>query len=223
MKKSKKSLAEIYEEDYLKEEMGYDKSVEELSGEKQLLQGLFNVLSHKLDALSNYFYTPKPIKDEIGVKSKVASIEIEEVMPITMSEASTLTPNHIYEKPSLPIKSPSEFTQQDRKKSRRLKKKISHNKNLEKQQKEKQKEKYQQQHPVGDRVVSSKKLSSSDVSSILSKKNVQLGENKDERDYTKSTNFFKKIQEVSQSKSSTSPTPKKREKKHIQSSVSVKL
>ncbi len=61
--KSKKSLAEIYEEDYVKQttrDMTNEKD-EALKKEHKEIENMFKDLCHKLDALSNFHYTPKPV------------------------------------------------------------------------------------------------------------------------------------------------------------------
>ncbi|CAG2206793.1 MPP10 [Mytilus edulis] len=67
--KSKQSLGEIYEQEYLKqqqkeEEEKTDKDHEEI---KKMMQSLFI----KLDALSNFHYTPKPAAPEIKIVSNM--------------------------------------------------------------------------------------------------------------------------------------------------------
>ena len=61
--KSQKSLAEIYEDEYIKQTSG-DKTNEKdesLKKEHEQIEDMFKDLCFKLDALSNFHYTPKPV------------------------------------------------------------------------------------------------------------------------------------------------------------------
>ncbi|CAG8542152.1 10964_t:CDS:2 [Diversispora eburnea] len=103
--KSKKSLAEIYEEDYIRltkttTESGevINEKDEALKKEHQELENMFKDLCFKLDALSNFHYTPKPPKPEINVITNVPAIAMEEVIPINVSDATLLAPEEVYDK-----------------------------------------------------------------------------------------------------------------------------
>lgn len=62
---SKKSLADLYEEEYVKKSTGDQSHAkdEALEKEHQEIRGMFTDLSEKLDALSNFHFTPKPVSD----------------------------------------------------------------------------------------------------------------------------------------------------------------
>ena len=62
------------------------------------INGIWDQLSSKLDAMSNYHFTPKPVVDDIQIKSNVASIQMEEILPMGVSEASRLAPEEVYKK-----------------------------------------------------------------------------------------------------------------------------
>ena len=68
-----------------------------------ILCRLFRVLCLKLDALSNTHYTPRMMKDSKldvkMVKPSAPAIRMEEVTPITVSDATQLAPEEIFEKP----------------------------------------------------------------------------------------------------------------------------
>jgi hypothetical protein len=56
-------LGEIYEEDYIKQTTGdmTNEKDEALKKEHKEIENIFKDLCHKLDALSNFHYTPKPV------------------------------------------------------------------------------------------------------------------------------------------------------------------
>ena len=89
--KSKLGLGDVYAKDYEENVLGNasakDIEKQELHDE---INGIWDELSSKLDAMSNYHFTPKPVVDDIQIKSSVASIQMEEVLPMGVSEASRL-------------------------------------------------------------------------------------------------------------------------------------
>ncbi len=82
----------------------------------------------KLDALSNFHYTPnRSLEPEIKVLKNVASIAMEEVAPTATSEATLLAPTEIMPEAADRAKAAeltgvSERTETDRKRERRKKK-----------------------------------------------------------------------------------------------------
>ena len=53
---------------------------------------LWKKLNHHLDALSNFHYTPKPKVKEMEVRTNVSAIQMEEVIPMGVSQASAVAP-----------------------------------------------------------------------------------------------------------------------------------
>uniref|UniRef100_A0A8C5M686 U3 small nucleolar ribonucleoprotein protein MPP10 n=1 Tax=Leptobrachium leishanense TaxID=445787 RepID=A0A8C5M686_9ANUR len=133
--KSKLSLAEVYEQEYLKLNQ---KSTEEEENPKHVeIQKMLDSLFLQLDALSNFHFIPKPAVPEIKVVSNVAAISMEEVAPVGISEAALLAPEEIKEKNKAgDIKAKAEKTETDKKRERRKKK-------TAKRMKMKEKEKHQ--------------------------------------------------------------------------------
>nr|XP_061811262.1 U3 small nucleolar ribonucleoprotein protein MPP10-like isoform X2 [Nerophis lumbriciformis] len=137
--KSKQSLAEIYEQEYIKQTQ--QKTEEEENPAHVEIQKLMDALFLKLDALSNFHFTPKPSVPEVKVVSNLPSITMEEVTPVTASDATLLAPEEIKEKNKAgDILGDSEKTSTDKKRERRLKKKVKHFKIKEKEKKRKLKE-----------------------------------------------------------------------------------
>ncbi|XP_018407771.1 PREDICTED: U3 small nucleolar ribonucleoprotein protein MPP10 [Nanorana parkeri] len=134
--KSKLSLAEIYEQEFLKLNQ---KKVEEEENPKHVeIQKLMDSLFMKLDALSNFQFTPKPPVPEMKVVSNLPAISMEEVAPVGVSEAALLAPEEIKEKNKAgDIKTNAEKTASDKKRERRKKKTVKKFKIKEKEKRQK--------------------------------------------------------------------------------------
>jgi U3 small nucleolar RNA-associated protein MPP10 len=104
--KSQKSLAELYEDEYLK---SVDKAnaanekpqlaavlEQKRSKDQEEVLRRFAHLAYKLDALSNFHFTPRPVVPDLAVKENVAAIRMEEIIPIGVSDSSLLAPQEIF-------------------------------------------------------------------------------------------------------------------------------
>ncbi|XP_074522138.1 U3 small nucleolar ribonucleoprotein MPP10 [Halichoeres trimaculatus] len=138
--KSKHSLAEIYEQEYLKQSQ--QKTKEENENPAHLeIQKLMDTLFLKLDALSNFHFTPKPPVPEVKVVSNLPSITMEEVAPVSASDATLLAPEEIKEKNKAgDLLGDTEKTSTDKKRERRHKKAVKRLKIKEKEKRQKLKE-----------------------------------------------------------------------------------
>ncbi|VVB18394.1 unnamed protein product [Arabis nemorensis] len=119
--KSKKGLAEVYEAEYVqKANPAFAPATfsDELKKEASIL---FKKLCLKLDALSHFHFTPKPIIEEMNIQTNVPAIAMEEVAPVAVSDAAMLAPEEIFAGKGN-IKDESELTQEDRKRRRAKKK-----------------------------------------------------------------------------------------------------
>lgn len=116
--KSKLSLAEIYEQEYIK--LNQQKTAEEENPEHVEIQKMMDSLFLKLDALSNFHFIPKPPVPEIKVVSNLPAITMEEVAPVSVSDAALLAPEEVKEKNKAgDIKTAAEKTATDKKRERR--------------------------------------------------------------------------------------------------------
>ena len=99
--KSKKSLGEIYEQEYQKTVMNADiKSEKTMVVEEshKEITALMTNLFQQLDALSNFHYTPPPAELELEVipLASAPAISMEEVIPAHVSSATLATPAEVY-------------------------------------------------------------------------------------------------------------------------------
>ncbi|XP_074862500.1 U3 small nucleolar ribonucleoprotein MPP10 [Carettochelys insculpta] len=134
--KSKLSLAEIYEQEYLT--LNREKKEEEENPEHVEIQKMMDSLFLKLDALSNFHFTPKPPVPEVKIVSNLPAIVMEEVAPVSVSDAALLAPEEIKEKSKAgDMKTDGEKTTTDKKRERRKKKLHKRMRLREKQQRQK--------------------------------------------------------------------------------------
>ncbi|KAG5459570.1 MAG: U3 small nucleolar ribonucleoprotein complex, subunit Mpp10, partial [Olpidium bornovanus] len=97
--KSKKSLAEIYEDEYVAKTTGVQQVDERdaaMVNKHEEIDSLMSSLFTKLDALSNFHFTPKMPKTEFTVKANVPAISMEEAIPVAVSDGTLLAPEEVY-------------------------------------------------------------------------------------------------------------------------------
>lgn len=119
--KSKKGLAEIYEEEYVQKTGLVSTALSFSDEQKKEATKLFKKLCLKLDALSHFHFTPKPVIEDMSIQANVPALAMEEIAPIAVSDAAMLAPEEVFSGKG-DIKEETELTQAERKRRRAKKK-----------------------------------------------------------------------------------------------------
>ncbi|RKL27840.1 hypothetical protein BFJ72_g12850 [Fusarium proliferatum] len=101
--KATKGLAEIYEEEHVKNtnpDTYVSQSDEKLQREEKEVEAMWKDVSARLDALSSWHYKPKPTAPSLSVVADVATVAMEDAQPTTAQgvtgESSRMAPQEIY-------------------------------------------------------------------------------------------------------------------------------
>jgi len=208
--KSKMSLAQVYEQEYLKKQTNdkTEKKDERHESIRQMMQDLFV----DLDALSNFRFTPRPPVPEVTVVNNLPAILVEEVVPTTVNDSTLLAPEEVHVRPKGDIKADTERTETDKKHARRL-----HKHKLKLKSKAKPKKSNTEEEAKEEKQNLLKKLGKM--------KNIRIEKTDKKRSNEKparsSTKFFEQLQQST----STAPTKKHRrsDKTTITDSKRLKL
>lgn len=139
--RAKQSLAEIYEEEHVKNsnpDTYISKADEKLRKEEKEIENMWKEISAKLDSLSSWHYRPKPTEPTLTVVADVATVSMEDAQPATAQGVSggdnTLAPQEVYKaskenaekgevvaKSGLPV-AKQELSREDKARSRRRQK-----------------------------------------------------------------------------------------------------
>lgn len=96
--KSTYGLADIYEKEYRKTILGERDDIEtKLQLQHSEISTMFANLCHKLDSLTNFFYTPKVPIEELQVVHSAPSLQVEEIIPINISNSQRVAPQEIFQ------------------------------------------------------------------------------------------------------------------------------
>ncbi|TYJ54152.1 hypothetical protein B9479_005163 [Cryptococcus floricola] len=114
---SAKSLAQIYEEDYQAAASGEkvkDARDEKLNKAHEEIDGLWNDICYKLDALSSLNFVPKAPKANISTISDLPTTSMESALPPTSAASTMLAPQELFAAPtSSSLVARSELTSED--------------------------------------------------------------------------------------------------------------
>jgi|UPI0004919F93 U3 small nucleolar RNA-associated protein MPP10 len=126
--KSAVGLGDIYAKQYEEEVLGNSstKSTETTKAHEEL-DRMWQTLSQKLDSLSSYHFAPKPSINEISIATAAPSIQMEEVLPVSVSTADQFTPEEIFKRKrgrQGVLKGSDELDKNDRAKNRNAKKAV---------------------------------------------------------------------------------------------------
>ncbi|RLN69381.1 hypothetical protein BBP00_00000374 [Phytophthora kernoviae] len=196
MEKSKEGLGEIYEKEYMKSAMGFEAD-DESKQDQEEIEVMFKSLCWKLDALSNYQFTPKPAVKELQVKPAVPAIAMEEVVPISVSDANLKAPEEVYDKKrkrgEAVLQSKEEMTQTERKALRNAKK---HARRKENRQREFDEKLVAKLNPGLGNKYEKKKM----LESIAGAKNITTGKQIEgsSKQFSNSKEFFSRLQDEMQ-------------------------
>ncbi|XP_021930767.1 U3 small nucleolar ribonucleoprotein protein MPP10 isoform X2 [Zootermopsis nevadensis] len=224
--KSKFSLAEVYEQEYIKqrqaqEAAGDDGRPEEEPPEHRVVRTMMSSLFSMLDALSNFYFTPKPPAPEVKIVSNLPSITLEEVAPVATSDAALLAPEEVRERPKGDLIGKAERTSSDKKRERRQKKIRQRERQREREKRERDVEKLRP--GLGNKY--SKEQALRDLEKVTKSSSVtQVVEKSNAKAVRSSTAFFSRLQDevkshIKMKSSGANPD----QKKNVKSAKKLKL
>ncbi|XP_046416072.1 U3 small nucleolar ribonucleoprotein protein MPP10 [Neodiprion fabricii] len=193
--KSKLSLAQIYENEYLKQKEALNPDNEERETEEPKehieIRNMMHSLFSKLDALSNFHYTPKLARPDVKIVSNLPAVTMEEVAPIATSDATLLAPEEIKAKSRGDLIGRAERTETDMKRERRQKK-------LNQRDREKAKEKREKivgklKPGLGNKY--SKEKAAKMIDSLSKERNISKIDETSGKTAKSSTAFFDQLQD----------------------------
>lgn len=115
--KSKKGLAEVYEDEYVRATNPAAAPPSVSDEQKKEASILFKKLCLKLDALSHFHFAPKPVIEDMSIQANVPALAMEEIAPVAVSDAAMLAPEEIFSGKG-DVREEAELTQADRKRRR---------------------------------------------------------------------------------------------------------
>ncbi|GFR10965.1 u3 small nucleolar ribonucleoprotein protein MPP10 [Trichonephila clavata] len=179
--KSKKGLAEVYEDMYLQKK---SKEEEKENPKHTQIKKFMDSLFPELYAL--FSHIPKPAIPDIKIVSNLPAITVEEVAPTSYSDITLLAPEEVKKRTGV-IKGQTERTETDRKRERR-KKKVHQKMKQKKQESENSSEK-----PLSRKAKEQEKLNI--LKKLKQKRNTQIANMEGEK-IKSSKDFFERLQET---------------------------
>ncbi|KAK3869913.1 hypothetical protein Pcinc_024808 [Petrolisthes cinctipes] len=200
--KSKKSLAQIYEEEYVKQQEAKksEEGEEELPEHIEIRERMDSLFS-KLDALANFHYTPSVPKTEVKIRSNLPAITLEEATPDTATSATLLAPQEVKEPTKGELVGATERTDTNRKRERRIKKTIQ--KKRAKEQEKRLSEKVKRASKTGKLGQLDKQTTLQVVQKAVKAGHVKMLEEGAGKGVQSSQSFFKTLQNQKQNQNQT--------------------
>ncbi|XP_058057216.1 U3 small nucleolar ribonucleoprotein protein MPP10 [Anopheles bellator] len=200
--KSKASLAQVYEQEYLQQleksnPDATDQQEEEPKEHVEIRRMMKTVLA-QLDALSNFHYTPRPAVPEVKILTNTAAISMEEVAPVAASDANLLAPEEVHHRPKGDVMSKAERTKTDQNRERRLKKRFQQQKFRREAERE-QKQLAKANAGISSGAKQDRQLQTSLLKKVTKAKNVQQMAETSSGLSKSSTAFFAQLQDEVQS------------------------
>lgn len=137
-RQSKKSLAQIYEDEYNNNADNTSKVSDELKAAHDEITVLWDKVNWELDSLYSANFVPKPKQKLLDVKVQTSTVSLEDAQPLTMGDTQRLAPQEIYKtntkvgKDEVQLRSgvvmaKAELDREDKARLRRAKKRKQHN------------------------------------------------------------------------------------------------
>eukprot|EP01132_Coremiostelium_polycephalum_P001974 gene1974-2428_t len=186
--KNTEGLSSVYEKDYMKQVLGVEET-DELKGKHVKIYEMYNKLCYKLDALTNFQFTPKMVKPKELNITTASAIVMEEKVPTATSAATMIAPEEVYFKKHADEKGESEMTKEDRKK---LRSKIKTQWKSSKEDEEAENKIKEKSNPA----LAKKNETARALKELKASRNTTIvtGGDKHTSKYTKSVDFFAKLQ-----------------------------
>ena len=169
-----------------------------------------NSLCRKLDTLTHLHYTPKAKSAELKVVRNIPSLAMEEVAPVSASNATLLAPDEVIEKQKGELVAGEERTATDKNRERREKKAA---KRAAKKERERKEALVEKMNPgLGNKYSKEKAMKKLEADEKQGKL-VTIKENKN-KDVKSSTAFFNSLQDEVKSHVDAKSKEKKKSKKN---------